>query len=368
MSRNIHTGRSLENPQSLQVGFVPLTDCAPLAIARELGLFSKYNLEVHLRRELGWATIRDKIIHGELDAAHALAGMPFAATLGLGSVACECVTGLVLGLNGNAITLSRELWENGVRDAKSLREVMTRLRGRKVFTFGIPFPFSSHNFLLRHWLSSSGIDPQKDVQIVVVPPPQMFANLKAGNLDGYCVGEPWNSIAVQNRIGWCADTSVGLAPNHPEKVLMVRSRFAADRATEHLALIASLIEACTYCDQPENADHVINVLSRPEYLNIPAASLRRSITGPFDFGHGRTEKVPGFQIFHRDGANEPSAEKAGWVLKTMHQTGVIPNRSLIPSASIPKVFRSDIYQKARNLITSVTNHEDKSKAENHTIA
>jgi ABC-type nitrate/sulfonate/bicarbonate transport system substrate-binding protein len=368
MSSRIQSVRSQKKPQSLQVGFVPLTDCAPLAMAKELGLFSKYNLEVQLKRELGWATIRDKIIHGELDAAHALAGMPFAATLGLGSAPCECITGLILGLNGNAITLSSELWKNGVRDAKSLREVILRLRGKKTFTFGIPFPYSSHNFLLRRWLSSGGIDPQKDVQIVVVPPPQMFANLKAGNLDGYCVGEPWNSIAVQSRVGWCVDTSVGLASGHPEKVLMVRSRFAVERATEHLALIASLIEACAYCDQPENAEHVISVLSRPEYLNLPSASLRKSIAGPFDFGHGRVQKTVGFHIFHRDEANEPSAEKAGWVLTAMNQTGAVPNRSMLPSASLHKIFRPDIHQQARKLITRINNHETESKAEQHIIA
>lgn len=368
MSRIIQTGRSLAKPRNLQVGFVPLTDCAPLVMAKELGLYSKYNLDVQLKRELGWATIRDKIIYGELDAAHAVAGMPFAATLGLGSTPCECATGLVLGLHGNAITLSRELWQDGVRDARSLRETITRLRGTKNLTFGIPFPFSSHNFLLRRWLSSGGIDPQKDVQIVVVPPPQMFANLKAGNLDGYCVGEPWNSIAVQSKIGWCVAASAGLASGHPEKVLLVRNRFVTERASEHLALIASLIEACAYCDRPENADHVISTLARPQYLNMPAASLRASMSGSFDFGHGRIEKMPEFHIFHRNSANEPSAEKAAWILNSMHQTGAIPNRSSVTSADLHKIFRSDIYQKARKLITNVNNHEDESKAEQQITA
>jgi ABC-type nitrate/sulfonate/bicarbonate transport system substrate-binding protein len=170
------------------VGFVPLTDCAPLIMAHELGLFRKYGLRVALSRELGWATIRDKIIHRELDAAHALASMPVAATLGLGSIRCDCLTGLVLNLHGNAITLSEELWRRGVRDGATLRDEIRKLHVQKKFTFGVVNPFSSHHYLLRNWLASFGIRPDRDVRIVTVPPPQMVPNLKAGNLDGFCRG------------------------------------------------------------------------------------------------------------------------------------------------------------------------------------
>src|SRR6266850_6607819 len=211
---------------ALRLGFAPLTDCAPLVMAQELGLFRKYGLCVTLSRELGWASIRDKIIHGELDAAHAVAGMPVAATLGLGAVKCDCLTALVLNLHGNAITLSNDLWQRGVRDGATLRDHVRKARGEQMLTFGVVFPFSSHNFLLRQWLVSHGIMPDRDVRIVVVPPPQMAANLKIGNLDGFCVGEPWNSVAVQTRAGWCVTTSAELDPGHPEKVLMVRRDFA----------------------------------------------------------------------------------------------------------------------------------------------
>ena len=195
---------------ALRVGFVPLTDCAPIVVAHELGLFQKHGVRVVLSRELGWASIRDKIIHGELDAAHAVAGMPVAATLGLGSIRCDCVAALVLNLHGNAITLSNELWDRGVRDGASLAEQIRRLRGQKNFTFGVVYPFSSHNFLLRAWLASFGIRPERDVRIVVVPPPQMTVNLKGGHPDGFCVGEPWNSLAVQSGAGWCAAVSAEL--------------------------------------------------------------------------------------------------------------------------------------------------------------
>ena len=164
----------MTSTKPLRVGFVPLTDCAPLVMAQELGLFAKYGLSVTLSRELGWTTVRDKIIYGELHAAHALAAMPFAATLGLGSMKCDCLAGLVLNLNGNAITLSRDLWLRGVRDAKTLREEIDRGQGKKIYTFGVVFQFSSHNFLLRQWLAAGGIDPDRDVRIVIVPAPAMF--------------------------------------------------------------------------------------------------------------------------------------------------------------------------------------------------
>ena len=332
--------------QKLRLGFVPLTDCAPLVMAQELGLFRKYGLNVELSRELGWATIRDKIIHGELDAAHALAAMPVAATLGLGSVPCDCLTALVLNLNGNAITLSEDLWKRGVRDGKTLRDEIIRSRREKMFTFGIVFPFSSHRQLLRRWFAAHGIDAERDVRIVVVPPPQMVANLKAGHLDGFCVGEPWNSAAVQSRAGWIVATSSELDAAHPEKVLMVRRDFAEKRGAEHTALVAALIEACEFCDQPENLEPVIATLARPEFVGAPPSALRHGIGGEMDFGHGTVRTVRDFCIFHRAGANEPSGDKAAWVLDLVRAGGLCPEPSAINFAFGRNIFRADIFEKA----------------------
>lgn len=350
MSKTIQSARPVKKPAPLRVGFVPLNDCAPLVMAQELGLFAKYGVAVELKRELGWATIRDKIIFGELDAAHAVAGMPFATSLGLGSTQCDCVVGIVLSLHGNAITLSRDLWDAGVRDAQTLRAHIGKLRGKNALTLGVVFPSSSHNFLLRQWLTGAGIDPNRDVRIVVVPPPQMFANLKAGNLDGYCVGEPWNSIAIQSRAGWSVAASAQLAPGHPEKVLLVRRKFAEERSREHLALMAALLEACAFCDQWENSEYVASVLSRPEYLNLPATALGRSLCGLFDFGCGRVEAVPDFHVFNRQDANEPSREKAGWITRSMLQEGLIPNRAVLESDAVKRVFRPDLFRQARALV------------------
>jgi ABC-type nitrate/sulfonate/bicarbonate transport system substrate-binding protein len=346
MNKRIQSASKVASRRELRLGFVPLTDCAPLVMAHELGLFRRYGLRVRLCRELGWASIRDKIIYGELEAAHALAAMPLAVTLGLGSVACDCLTALALNLHGNAITLSQDMWNRGVRDATTLRDEVVRSRREKVLTFGAVFSFSSHRHLLRKWLAGAGINPDRDVRIVIVPPPQMVANLQSGNLDGFCAGEPWNSGAVQARAGWCAAVSAELDPGHPEKVLMVRQEFAEKREEEHLALLAALLEACEYCAAPENHEEVIATLARPEYVDTPAAVLRRGLIGPFDFGQGNARTLQDFCIFHGRDANEPSTDKAARVFELVRDSGLCPDPSALTFALGRRVYRQDIYQKA----------------------
>ena len=354
--------------QSLRLGFVPLADCAPLIVAREIGIFAKYNLRVTLHRELGWATIRDKIIHGELDAAHALAAMPVAATLGLGSIQSNCLTALVLNLNGNAITLANPLWKKGICNALALRDEIIRVRRHKTFTFGIVSAVSSHSYLLRTWLTSAGINPDRDVRIVVVPPPQMVANLKAGHLDGFCVGEPWNSVAVQAKAGWCAATSAELQPGHPEKVLMVRRAFAESRAEEHLALVAALLEACEFCEAPENRDELIALLARPEYVAAPVEALRHGFDGSFDFGNGNVRTVRGFSVFRQPHANEPSMEKVAWVFRVIRASGVCPNPALLNATLGQAVFRADLHEQAAAVCNSQNStHENEIEAKVITV-
>ncbi len=350
----------------MRLGFVPLTDCAPLVMAQELGLFKKYGLQVALSRELGWATIRDKVIHGELDAAHAVAGMPVAATLGLNSVTCDCLTALVLNLHGNAITLSADLWNRGVRDAATLRAEIARTHGEKTFTFGVVYSFSSHNYLLRNWLAAAGIQPDRDVRIVVVPPAQMVPNLKAGHLDGFCVGEPWNSLAVRAGEGCVVAVSAELDPLHPEKVLMVRREFAERREPEHLALIAALLEACAYCDAPANHEAIISVLSRPEFVNVPEDVLRCGLSGPFNLTKKESRNISDFCIFHRHDANEPSADKAGWVMRNLRTSGLCKEPALLNAALGRRIFRADIFAAAQKLQTSSKpDHENKNESQTH---
>jgi len=353
---------------ALRIGFVPLTDCAPLAVAQELGLFKKYGLRVHLSRELGWATIRDKIVHRELDAAHALAAMPMAAVLGQGSLPTECITAIVLNLGGNAITLSNDLWQRGVHDGKTLRDEIQRVRHEKVYTFGVTFPFSSHRHLLRRWLAAHGIDADRDVRIVVVPPPQMAANLKAGNLDGFCAGEPWNSVAVQSRAGWIVSTSAEFEPGHPEKVLMMRRDFADRHHTEHVALVAALLEACEFCDAPANHDTLADILARPEYVGVPAAVLRHGINGEIDLGHGQKRVIKDFCVFHRDDANEPNSHKAAWLIDLIRASGFCKDPSALNFAFGRRVFRPDLFEQAVRLrSTNPIPHKHETDSEKQTV-
>jgi ABC-type nitrate/sulfonate/bicarbonate transport system substrate-binding protein len=321
------------------VGFVPLCDCAPLAVASELGLFEKYGLNVELKREVGWATIRDKIIYRELDAAHALAPMVFAASFGLGSIQADCVTGLVLSLEGNGITVAQSLDGVGVNDGQSWRKFVSRRRAPLIF--GIPFLYSSHYFLLRAWLQSHGLKPERDVQFAVVPPPQMPVNLKAGHLHGYCVGEPWNSVAVSEKFGWRAATSAEIAPWHPEKVLMVRGDFAESRADEHKRLIAALLEACRFCASPENREAVIQILSAPAYVKAKPAVL-------FDC-FGRT----GHTIDFSPASYEPSPEKAAWVMDHLVESELMPPVKEHRETAA-RIFRADIFQNS----TRTQNHHE----------
>lgn len=333
----------------LRLGFVALSDCAPIVMAAELDLYAKHGIEVELHREVGWATIRDKVIYGELDAAHAPAGLVVAASCGLGSIQADCTTAMVLNLQGNAITLSEELWKRGVRDGRTLRREIAN--SRTLLSFGVVHPFSAHSTLLRHWLRSHGIEPERDVRIVVVPPAQVHANLRAGHLDGYCVGEPWNSLAVMSRIGWTVATSMDLAPLHPEKVLMVRSDFAKKAVREHVALIAALIEACAFCDKPENRERLVETLAQSKYVGAPIQALRMGMGGSYDFGHGRVDKHAGFHIFSNHNANEPTPERAAWVIRQLVESRLITDATLIDDSRAAEWFRADIHQQARKLIS-----------------
>jgi ABC-type nitrate/sulfonate/bicarbonate transport system substrate-binding protein len=329
----------------LRVGFLALTDAAPLVAAQELGLFAHHGIRVQLCREVGWATIRDKIIFGELEAAHAPAPMLWAAQLGLGCAPAAVCTGLVLNLHGNAITLSNRLRAAGVRDTATLRTEALRRCGENKLTFGVVFPFSTHHLLLRHWLQSARLDPERDVRIAVVPPAQMFRNLAAGTLDGYCAGEPWNTLAVQQGEGWCPAWSAMLSPGHLEKVLLVRADFAQRRAAEHGALIAALAAAAAWCDEPHHRGQLAEMLASPVYLNLPAKVIAPALLGRFDCGQGRVERVPDFHVFSNGDASAPTPARATALQSELVAAGLVPRALAHPS--LPRrLFREDLYREA----------------------
>jgi len=339
----------------LRLGFLALTDAAPLVAAQELGLFAHYGLTVRLNREIGWATVRDKVSFGELDAAPAPAPMLWATQLGLGCAATDVCTALVLNLHGNAITLSNRLRTAGVTDAASLRAEALRRRGENKLTFGVVFPFSTHHLLLCQWLRTAGLEPERDVHIAVVPPAQMFRNLEAGTLDGYSAGEPWNTLAVQRGEGWCPAWSAALSPGHVEKILMVRADFVRARATEHTALVAALAHAAAWCDEPHHRAQLAEMLASPLYLNLPSKVILPALSGRFACGHGRTESVPDFHVFSRGDANAPTAARASSLQSELVASGLVPRALAHPS--LPRrLFREDLHREALAHLDPHANH------------
>ncbi|AHF89004.1 nitrate ABC transporter ATP-binding protein [Opitutaceae bacterium TAV5] len=329
----------------LRLGFIALSDAAPLIVAHEYGFFRRQGLAVELSREVGWATIRDKVIYGELDAAHALGAMVVSTALGLEGPARPCLTACLLSSEGNAITLSESLWQRGVRDVASLRDEIVRNRHERPLVLGVVYRFSTHHLLLCEWLRSGGIDPGRDVRIVVVPPAQLFRNLAAGTIDGYCVGEPWTSLAVREAVGWCAARSRDISPEHPEKVLMAGGEFAATRGDEHLALVAAVSEAAELCDRPDFRPELARLLGRREYLNLAERVLAAGLAGPFSYGHNRlaadtAQRTVAFT------PSRPEPGQADWLVESMRRHGLIPAGFVLPRHFSRTLFRADLFAQA----------------------
>lgn len=334
---------------SLTIGFVPMIDCGILIAAKELGLFEKHGVTVKLSREVGWATIREKLLHEELDAVHAPASLSFAMRCGINMVARPCLTAFVLSLNGSAITLSNELWDRGVRDAATLRQVILEDRGRRIYSFGAVLEFSTQNYNLRSWLRSGGIDPDRDVRIPIVPSPVIHRGLLEGHLDGYCVAEPWNSIVAQSGNGWVVATASEIDNGSTEKVLLVLEKFAEDHSAEHLAVVAALIEASIFCEQPSNRPELVRILARPEYIDVPESLLANSLIRPFRTGRGEKD-IDDFIIFHRDGANIPDRAKGRRVFKEVRAFPAAKSCKALRPDVVGRIFREDLYHAASELV------------------
>lgn len=325
-----------------------MIDCAVLIAAMELGLFEKYGLNVMLSREVGWATIREKLLHDELHAVHAPASMGFVVRCGIGIVPRPCLTAFVLSLNGSAITLSRELWNRGVRDAATLRKVIDADRGHRTYSFGAVLELSTQNYNLRRWLRSGGIDPDRDVRIPIIPSPVIHRGMLDGHIDGYCVAEPWNSVAVESGAGWIAATSAEIAPAQPEKVLLVLEEFVDRQPDEHLAMVSALAEASIYCELPANRPALARMLSQPRYLDVPAPVIEKSLVGPLDTGRGMLI-TDDLITYHYGGANVPDRTKGRQVFNDVRtHPGAQQCRALRPDV-IGRIFREDLYHRAIEL-------------------
>lgn len=349
---------SLEK-RELSLGFIPLTDCAPLVIAKELGFFEKYGLQVSLSKETSWANIRDKVAIGILDGAQMLAPMPLAMTLGLGPIHKPMVTAFSMDLNGNAITVSNALHESMCRlDEESMASRKTSVLAlRKVIdarqnkqdrplTFAVVFPFSSHNYELRYWMAAGGIHPDRDVRIVTIPPSQMVAQLEQGLIDGYCVGEPWNSLAVRKGLGHTLITKYEIWNNAPEKVFGVTHEWAEQHPHTHHALLLSLLEASRWADKPENRADVATMVAPGIYVNAPESIVRMSMTGSYQYSPATFPSAnTDFNVFHRYAANFPWRSHAVWFLTQMLRWGQIDS-ALEIKVIAEQVYRPESYRRA----------------------
>lgn len=346
-----------ENPNrsrrstAVRLGYVRLLDAAPLIVADHRGLFQDAGLDVSLVREAGWATIRDKLAFGELDVAQALSPMPFVMQAGIGVARTEVVTAMILNCNGNAITLSSRLRGEGVTDGDSLRRYVKKGYRIRKLVLGVVSLHSSHHFMLCRWLEKLGINPREDIIISVLPPEQMVRNLVGENIDGFCVGEPWNSIAIEEEHGWAAVTSSEIAFGYPEKVLATTERFVQYRPDEYDRLIEVLYEACGYCDDPANRSELLKILSRSEYLNCSPKTLDNAFSGKFKRGFGEVSEGD-FVRFRGRGLNRPDLDRAEEVCQDLCR--YLPGETIImPSKKqLSRIYRADIFDRALSTITS----------------
>lgn len=347
------------SPVQIHAGFIPLVDCAPLVIAKEMGFDTSEGIELVLHREVSWANIRDRVEAGAFDCAIMLAPMPLAATLGLGGrPPVAMVVPMATSLNGNAITVSRALFADmlasdeaaavagGMAPGRALARVVEQraAKGLDPLTLGMVYPFSSHNYDLRYFLAAAGIDPDNDVNIVVVPPPLIAASLKAGRVDGFCVGEPWNSVAVAEGDGVIVAEKCELWASSPEKVLALREDDARNNPERVQALVRALVKACAWADEPANRTECSRLLAEPHYVGAPQEIISRSLIGRLDRGDARIAAGPGdVVIFHKGHANVPRLSHAIWMLTQMVRWGQV--RAPFDFARVARaVYRLDLYR------------------------
>lgn len=336
----------------VSAAFVPLVDCAVLVAARELGFAKAEGLELTLVKEPSWASLRDHLNLGYVDCAHALGPLPIASTLGVGQVKAEQIVPFVLSRGGNAITVSTRLademraaapWRVLDTPAEAGRALAAALRARGApATLGMVFPFSSHNFDLRYWLASYGVHPDRDVRLVAIPPPLMVESLRAGHVDGFCVGEPWNSVAVAAGLGEIIATKSQLFPYSVEKVLAVRAPLEA-RLDQLGPLLRALAAAAEWCDEPANRPELAARLARPEYLGTPVEIVEAALGG-LVLGVGKSQADTDFLSFHGGAANVPRPEDALWIYAQMVRWGQLV-RSAAAQAVAARVFRHDLLER-----------------------
>ncbi|HEY3797002.1 MAG TPA: CmpA/NrtA family ABC transporter substrate-binding protein [Caulobacteraceae bacterium] len=348
---------TLEKPH-LRLGFIALSDCAPLAVAKARGLFANEGLDVTLSREASWANVRDRVAAGVLDGAHMLGPMAVAQSLGLGGEATPLCVPMALNLNGSAVTVSRavaasmreadpEAAADRPRSARALKKVVEQRRraGLPPLTFGVVFPYAIHNYELRDWLAAGGVDPERDVRLTIVPPQRMVERLAAGEIDGFCVTAPWNALAVSRGLGEIVMFASEWWGAGADKVFGVTRRWAQMHPQTLQALLRALLRAAAWADRPENRPELASLLSRPDYVGVSEAVVRESLIAMPAIAPGlEPGEGADYLVFHRYAASFPWRSHAQWFLSQMIRWGQAPRDASFARAAA--VYEPALYREA----------------------
>ncbi len=340
----LYAGDAPETP-TVRFGMIALTDCAPIVMAHELGLFKKFGIESVISKEASWAAIRDKLSLGENQASHMLLGMPFASTMGLlGSPKRPMVVPWLLNRNGQAITLSNQF--KAVKTASELKPFVAKAKAAgQAMTFAMTFPPGTHAMWLRYWLASGGIHPDKDVSLITIPPPQMVANMKIGKMDGFCVGEPWNGRAITDGVGFTVTSTQKIWADHPEKVCAFGAEFAGRNPKTVKAILKALHLASLHIDNKANLGQVAEIISRPAYINCPKEIILDRLAGKYVYGNGKTEQEANSIMFSLRGCNYPQKTFGYWWLSQFRRWGMV-GTGVPYKEVVEQVMRPDLYEAA----------------------
>jgi len=338
-----------DGPETSQMrfGMIALTDCSPIVIAHEKGLFKKYGIESTVAKGANWAAIRDSLSSGDLQATHMLIGMPIASTMGLaGSPKKPMIIPWLMNRNGQAISLKAE-WKGKVsNDPKALKPLAAAAQKLgEPLTFAMTFPPGTHAVWMRYYLAAGGINPDKDISLIVVPPAQMVANMKIGKMDGFCVGEPWNARAIADGIGFTSVTTQDIWKDHPEKVCAFSAEFADKNPKTVKAVLKALHEASVWLDDLNNRPEQCEIVSRATYINCDAKTILGRLQGHYDYGDGRKKEEDHYMIFSSRNCNYPQPKYCKWFLTQFRRWGLV--KSAPDYEGIAKqVMRADIYEDA----------------------
>ena len=316
-------GSDAPEKKEVKIGFIPLTDCASVVMASVLGFDQKYGVKIIPTKEASWAGVRDKLVNGDLDFAHVLYGMLYGLQLGVGGPKKDMAALMTLNHNGQAISLSKKLADKGAVDGPSLAKLMAS--EKRDYTFAQTFPTGTHAMWLYYWLASAGINPFKDAKVITVPPPQMVANMRVGNMDGFCVGEPWNHRTIMDRIGITAITSQDIWKDHPEKVLGATGDFVKQNPNTARAVMMAVLEASRWIDASlPNKVKMAETIADKAYVNTRVDAINQRILGRYQNGLGKTWDDPNHMKFFSDGAvNFPYLSDGMWFLTQLKRWGLL---------------------------------------------